>query len=197
MLNERSLTAAQERQIDERVDQIRRDAREGRPERHVAETLDEHDLREFEADQLRGFDRKRDLWDRVMEAHHFRWYEAPQLDAHPKVGPQVYIPTKLSDFTDPADVDPLLADAIERGEIDPSGHVWNLGSQYRLRHNPCGQYRNDLHQQIPEDMQMAFTVKDLVGHYGEPPPGPEVFDRWFSRHALQFRAAAAGLVLAK
>lgn len=197
MLNGRSLTAAQERQIDERVDQIRRDAHEGRPERHAAEALDEHDLHEFEADQLRGFDKKRDLWDKVMEAHHFRWYEAPQLDAHPKVGPQSYVPTKLSDFEAPAEIDPVLADAIHRGEIDPTGDVWNLGSQYRLRHQPCGQYRNDLHQQLPEPMQMAFTMKDLIQGFGEPPRGPEEFDRWFSRHALQFRASAAGLVLSK
>lgn len=195
MLNNRPLSASELRQIDRRVDRIRRDVREGRPEKRLAEAADPYVVKAFEEDQQKGWDRKPEEWTKVMEHHGFQWYEAQELDAHPKVGPQAYIPSTLDAIENAPRMDPDLADRIERGEILPTGQVWNLDGRYKLRQQPCGQWRNDLHGNAPITLQGAFTLKDLITGFGEPPGGPEAFDKWFSDRAMKFRAAAAGLVL--
>lgn len=161
-----TLTAEQEREIDARVDRVRRAAREGRKEASVTPIVDAYDLRESKKDQLKGrAQREPDLFRAVMESHGFVWFEPQQLNYF--IGPQKMIPRTFEGLVD------AYGRPIENDEV------------YAYKPHTAGQWR----RQRP--MPMAFTIEDLFSMYET----PEDFDRWIRNVEIKRRLAAMGIVV--
>jgi hypothetical protein len=102
-----------------------------------------------------------------MERHGFRWYPPEELTR--RVGPQTIIPSQ----------EVALVDPLARAEY--------------VRPHRVGQWRNDLHRNMPTALRTAFTVEDLFGLFGT----PERFDEWFRERVSRFEARVAGVRLEK
>lgn len=159
-----NLTAAEERQIEERVERVRAEVQSGKSERSQVAPVDPKDRHEAEADMLKGARRRDDIWDQVMNYHGFHWFEASECDAI--FGMENYVPTNIS-----------------VGDME----VPNPGGIYLSRPRKEGQWR---HVGNSVMRPMAFTMNDLWGQFQT----PEAFDTWFQDWYAKQRMRAIGLV---
>jgi hypothetical protein len=163
-------------EIDLRIEKVQDAVLNGRPEPEVAGRVDPYDVREHSRDVVgkvsgnRTDDRKDDVWRQVMQSHDFNWYAPKQLDEHPMVGPEKYIPKELD------------------GVTDARGMPVENANLYWTRAHRVGQWRRDRPHWLP----MAYTMDDLWTLFRS----PEAFDTWITRYEMEKRAARMGVVLA-
>lgn len=172
IVNGRELSNAEVGKMDAEIERSRSAQKFGTERR--ARGMDQQEIAEHRKDQIAGRRAGPDSpWRQVMERYGFVWYEPEQLDK--LLGRQVVIPKTLEGIPDPASL--------------RARDVRNLASWFHRNHKE-GQWRNDLHQQIPRDARLAFAEVDLLGLFA----GPESFAKWIEEYTMELRMKRAGLV---
>ncbi len=173
VVTERELTATEVNSMDSSIEKVLDDVHHGRAEKNAARPADPYEVAKYEEDILQGRDQdKEGYWRQVMEHFGFNWLEPGQLDA--AVGPERFIPSSIVG---------LNGEQIH----DRYGREIYNNRLYWTRYHTVGQWRGDLGMRKPHPAlkQCSFTMKDLIGMYGE----PGAFDHWAKGQIVKFERA--------
>ena len=161
VVTERELTQTEVNSMDSAIEKVLDDVHHGRAEKNAARPADPYEIAQYEADVLQGRDQdKEGYWRQVMEHHGFNWLEPADLEA--TIGPERFIPSTI---------------VGKNGEQihDRYGREIYNNRLYWTRSHTVGQWRPDIGSRRPHPaLTGSFTMKDLVGMYGD----PEAFDEW-------------------
>lgn len=170
VVTERELTATEVNEMDSAIEQVLDDVHHGRPEKNAARPADPYEIAAYEADVLKGRDQDKDgHWKRVMEHYGFNWLDPEQLER--TIGPERFIPSTI---------------VGKHGEQihDRYGREIYNNRLYWTRPHSVGQWRPDLGMRKPHPAlaKCSFTMKDLIGLFGE----PAEFDAWAKEMIRKF-----------
>lgn len=136
--------------------------------------VDPYDIRQVRADAMKDAGKRPDDWRQVMEHYDFVWYEPSQLDRI--FGLATFIPRDIPNI------------------YDEFGRPVRNEAMYFQKPREHGEWRNDQRPdsyRIPAQLQMAFTLQDLVTGFKT----PAVFSTWFTDQIRLVKAKRAGLLV--